>query len=79
MIASRLSGRASPLDARVSKDARAGRIRNATDQPLPTLRRTAWGSVGSHQIHHMRVADLLLIAWANATVDVLNTSTIGSH
>jgi hypothetical protein len=34
------------------------------------------GLGGSHQIHHMRVADLLLIAWANATVDVLSTSTI---
>ena len=34
--ASRLSGRASPLDARLSKDARAGRIRTGTDQPPPT-------------------------------------------
>jgi hypothetical protein len=34
---------------------------------------------GVAPIHHMRVADLLLIAWANATVDVLSTWTIGSH
>ena len=47
--ASRLSGRASPLDAGPFTSALAGRIRTATDQPL----------VGSDQFIACRVADAM--------------------
>jgi hypothetical protein len=37
------------------------------------------GLGGVAPIHHMRVADPLLIAWTNATVDVQSRSTIESY
>jgi hypothetical protein len=37
------------------------------------------GFGGVEPIHQMRIADPLLIAWTNATVDVQSRSTIGSY
>jgi hypothetical protein len=37
------------------------------------------GLGGGEPIHQMRIADLLLIASTNATVDVQSRSTIGSY
>jgi hypothetical protein len=37
------------------------------------------GLGGVEPIHQMRIADPLLIAWTNATVDVLSRPTIGSY